>query len=401
MSCINVALLGFGTVGKGVYQSIDSHQTRLEKVLGKRVKVIAVLVENLEKHKNFKEEGVLLTDRFEDILALPDLQVVVDAIVGCEPGNTYLKKVIKKGCHVVTANKEMFAQHGEELIVLAKENHVTIGFEATVGGGIPVIQTIKQLLQVNRVKKIEAILNGTSNFILTSMRKDGHSFDVTLELAQQNGYAESDPSNDIEGYDAFYKGLVLSQLIYGETPENKTTIRRGITNITSDFIQRVNELGLRFRHIVTLYKASGQIYCKSEPALVSSEHPFYQVEGVQNGVSIYTDLVGNIQLNGPGAGMFPTASAILEDIIQINREVSAEPSFIEFQEDGEDTSNWVLLSDKTDIKLPYETKVLARSDEKTIILATDNIEKILTVNPLASCFALKGAFQHTPEKVII
>ncbi len=401
MSCINVALLGFGTVGKGVYQSINSHQSRLEQVLGKRVRVVGILVKDLEKHKQSKKDGLVLTDSFEDILAISDLHVVVDAIVGCEPGNVYLKKAIEKGCHVVTANKEMFAHHGEELLALAKENGVTIGFEATVGGGIPVIQTIKQLLQVNRIKKVEAILNGTSNFILTSMRKEGHSFDATLKLAQQNGYAESDPSNDIEGHDAFFKGLVLSQLIYGKTPENHTTSRRGIRSITADFIERASELGLRFRHIVTLYKENGQIHCQAEPALVSSEHPFYQVEGVQNGVSIDTDLVGNIQLNGPGAGMFPTASAIIEDIIQINRPVPAAPSFVEFQEEAEESSKWVLFSDKVDIKLPYVSKVLARRTDKTLVVETDNIEEILTENPLVTCFSLKGGYLHTPEKVTI
>lgn len=401
MSCINVALLGFGTVGKGVYQSIASHQTRLEQVLGKKVKVVAILVKNLEKHLQSKKEGVLLTDRFESILALPNLHIVVDAIVGCEPGNTYLEKAIKKGCHVVTANKEMFAHHGKELLTLARKNDVSIGFEATVGGGIPVIQTIRQLLQVNRFQKVEAILNGTSNFILSSMRKDGHSFKETLKKAQENGYAESDPTNDIEGHDAFYKGLVLSQLIYGKAPDEQTSTRKGITSITANHIHRAGELGLRFRHIVTLFKKHGQIHCQAEPALVSNEHPFYQVEGVQNGVSIDTDLVGNIQLNGPGAGMFPTASAILEDIIQINRPVLAVPSHEEIREKTQAPFKWVLFGDNVDIILPYDSKILAHLDTKTVVVETENIDEVLTANPLITYFPLKGEYSNSPEKVTI
>jgi homoserine dehydrogenase len=401
MSCINVALLGFGTVGKGVYQSIASHQSRLELVLGKKVKVVGILVKNLEKHLQTKKEGVLLTDRFESILALPDLHIVVDAIVGCEPGNTYLEKAIKKGCHVVTANKEMFANHGEELLSLARKNDVSIGFEATVGGGIPVIQTIRQLLQVNRFQKVEAILNGTSNFILTSMRKDGHSFKETLKKAQENGYAEADPTNDIEGHDAFYKGLVLSQLIYGKAPDEQSSSKKGITSITANHIQRAGELGLRFRHIVTLFKKNGEIHCQAEPALVSNEHPFYQVEGVQNGVSINTDLVGNIQLNGPGAGMFPTASAILEDIIQINRPISAVPAYEDVREETQASVKWGLFSDNVDITLPYGSKILAHLDTKTVVVETENIEEVLTANPLITCFPLKGEYLKTPEKVTI
>ncbi|KMJ58273.1 homoserine dehydrogenase [Bacillus sp. LL01] len=401
MSGINVALLGFGTVGKGVRQSINSHQSRLEQVLGERVRIVGILVKNLEKHKESQEEGVLLTDRFEEILALPDLHVVVDAIVGCEPGNTYLKRAINKGCHIVTANKEMFAHHGEELLALAKKKGVTVGFEATVAGGIPVIQTIRQLLQVNRIQRVEAILNGTSNFILTKMRKDGHSFEDTLKLAQENGYAESDPTNDIEGHDAYYKGLVLSQLIYGQTPDEQTCTRKGITSISADYIDRANELGLRFRHIVTLFKEKGEIHCKVEPALVTSEHPFYQVEGVQNGVSVDTDLVGNIQLNGPGAGMFPTASAILEDIIQINRPVAEVPAYVEFHDERQSPSRWVLFSNEVDIKLPYDTKVLARPTYSTVVVETGNIERVLIDNPLITYFSLKGDYRHTPEKVTI
>jgi homoserine dehydrogenase len=159
MSKINVALLGYGTVGKGVYGTIESHQNRLQRLLGKEVKVVAILVRNLAKHVT-PDEQVLLTANFEDILSLPDLHIVIDAIVGREPGFTYLKKAIHKGCHVVTANKEMFAFHGAELQELALEKGVGLGYEATVGGGIPIIQTIRQLLQVNHFQKIEAILNG-------------------------------------------------------------------------------------------------------------------------------------------------------------------------------------------------------------------------------------------------
>lgn len=399
MSHLNIAILGFGTVGKGVHYSIKSHQTRLEQVLGKSVRVVAILVKNIEKHEQSREDGVLLTTNFEEILNIGELDVIVDAIVGCEPGHTYLTQALEKGIHVVTANKEMFAHHGEELLTLAKENDVTVGFEATVAGGVPVIQTLKQLLQVNRIKKVEGILNGTSNFILSSMRKDGHSFEETLLAAQENGYAEADPSNDIEGYDAFYKALVLSQLIYGVKPDEESIIRKGITNITADYVESADELGLRFRHIVSLFRGGKGVECKVEPVLVSSEHPFYQVDGVQNAVSIETDLVGNVQLQGPGAGMYPTASAILEDIIQISRPVFTKSAYLEYQEDVADLSKWVLFSKNRKLEIPYGIKVLARLSDKAAVVETEEVERILLENPLLSYFELKGSYQHRVEKV--
>ncbi len=399
MSHLNIAILGFGTVGKGVHHSIKSHQTRLEQVLGKSVRVVAILVKNIEKHEQSREDGVLLTTNYEEILNIGELDVIVDAIVGCEPGHTYLTQALEKGIHVVTANKEMFAHHGEELLALAKKNDVTVGFEATVAGGVPVIQTLKQLLQVNRIKRVEGILNGTSNFILSSMRKDGHSFEATLQAARENGYAEADPSNDIEGYDALYKAVVLSQLIYGEKPDEQSTIRKGITGITADYVESADELGLRFRHIVTIFRGERGVQCKVEPVLISTEHPFYQVDGVQNAVSIETDLVGNVQLQGPGAGMYPTASAILEDIIQISRPVFTEPAYLEYQEDVANSAKWVLFSKNRKLEIPYNIKVLARLSDKAAVVETEEVESILLENPLLAHFELKGNYQHRVEKV--
>ena len=166
------------------------------------------------------------------LFPLKKLDVVIDAIVGKEPSFTYLQQAMNRGCHVITANKEMFAYHGTQLKQLAKEQGVTLGFEATVAGGIPIIQTLRQLLHVNNIQKVQGILNGTSNFILTKMREDGCSFETALKLAQEKGYAEADPTNDVEGYDAFYKAMILSELAFGEIPNWEESIRQGIQSIT-------------------------------------------------------------------------------------------------------------------------------------------------------------------------
>lgn len=394
MSKINVALLGFGTVGKGVYRTIESHQIRLQRLLGREVKVVAILVQNLEKHVT-PDEQILLTANFEDILSLPNLHIVIDAIIGREPGFTYLKKAIHKGCHVVTANKEMFAFHGTELQALALEKGVGLGYEATVAGGIPIIQTIRQLLQVNHFQKIEAILNGTSNFILTNMRKLGSTFAETLQLAKENGYAESDPTNDIEGYDALYKGMVLSQLIYGDQPCINMVERNGITKIQPKHMKVATEADLRFKHVVTLSKSNNEILCKVEPVLVTDSHPFYQVEGVQNSVSITTDLLGTLQLQGPGAGMFPTASAVLEDIIQLENEPKASPAVKDSVTDQDSLLQWVIFCEYPEIEnFGQNISVIEKLDDTAWIIEGEDIPLGLSHRSSATIFPLKGRYER-------
>ena len=341
-----MALLGYGTVGKGVYNTIQSHQSRLQQIYGKPVKVVAILVKHLQKHVTPSSE-ILLTDNFSDIEQIHDLHIVVETIVGTEPAFTYCKKSIQKGCHLVTANKEMFAHFGEELISLANRFNVSVGYEATVAGGIPVIGALRQLYQVNKIERLEGILNGTSNYILTKMRKDRLSFEEALSLAQEKGYAEADPTNDVEGYDAFYKGKILSQLAFQKSP---TSIHvKGITSITAAQIDIATSLQLRFKHVVTLFKKNGEVSLRVEPVLVSDSHPFYATEGVQNIVSIESDVTGKIQLQGPGAGMYPTASAVVEDIANINSTyygVRSSKPIESVSKEGEGSSNWLVFFNK-------------------------------------------------------
>lgn len=316
MTVIKVAILGFGTVGEGVYRTIESHAEELTAVLGKKVEVAAILIKNTKKKREISE-NVLVTADFEEILQLPQLDVVIESIVGKEPAFTYLKKAIKRGCHIITANKEMFAHNGKELLELAKQNNVSVGYEATVAGGIPVIQTLRQLLKINRVSLIQGILNGTSNFILSEMREKKQSFAECLLQAQQNGYAEADPTNDVEGFDAFYKAMILSRIAFGEEPEWLEVERQGITSITGGLIEAAEKLGLRFKHVASICREGERVTASVKPVLVGNENPFYHVEGVENAVNVHSDIVGRITLQGPGAGMFPTASAIIEDLVYV------------------------------------------------------------------------------------
>ncbi|NEU31776.1 homoserine dehydrogenase [bacterium LRH843] len=380
MSVIHVALLGYGTVGKGVYKTVETHQKRLKTLLGKEVKIVAILVNNIKKHRSPHRE-VLLTNDFTNIINLEKLDVVIDAISGKRPSFTYLEQAINRGCHVITANKEMFAHYGKQLKQLANEKDVTVGFEATVAGGIPIIQTLKQLVNVNKVEKVEGILNGTSNFILTQMREEALSFDTALTLAQENGYAEADPTNDIEGYDAFYKAMILCELVFGETPNWKKAIRTGITSIRSEQMDIFSSLHLRFKHVASLERAAEGIKCTVKPVLVHNTHPFYQVEGVQNAVSIDADIVGNISLHGPGAGMFPTASAILEDLVHIGKaEIDLYSKRENEQKIKQTTPIWAICGDLNPpslhasfqiIEKPYPNVLFVKAKESTMSILDD------------------------------
>ncbi|BCB05573.1 homoserine dehydrogenase [Bacillus sp. KH172YL63] len=317
MSKINVAILGFGTVGQGVWEAIETHQERLKEVLGKEVKVKGILVKDGGKQRNI-EPSIPVTTDFEDILAIPDLDVIFEAIVGEEPGRGYLTQAIEMGIHIITANKALFAKHGPALLTKAEQHDVSVGFEATTAGGVPVIGSIRQLLKVNEIKRIQGILNGTSNFILSQMRKKGISFESALKQAQEKGYAEADPTSDIEGQDALNKLLILSQTAFGRQPVVGEVSRKGISHLTAEWLQAAESFRLRFKHVGTLERDDeGRIRGEVAPRLVHDTHPFYGVEDVENAVSLQGSLVGRITLSGPGAGKRPTGSAMVEDFLSL------------------------------------------------------------------------------------
>ncbi|MBO0992192.1 homoserine dehydrogenase [Bacillus sp. SD088] len=313
MRIIKAALLGLGTVGAGVYEVICNQQEKLKELIGAEVQVVAVLIQDEKKEREVAED-VMVTNNIEEILSIPGLDVLFESIVGAEPAHHYLDEAIKHGCHIITANKEMFAKHGEGLLEKARENNVQIGYEATVAAGVPVIRTIQQQLQLNKIERVQALLNGTSNFILTEMRKKQLPFAEVLKTAQSLGFAEADPTNDVEGIDAFYKIMILSQLIYGKQPPWKTVELQGIASLSQDKISNSNG---RFKHIAELEKVGDRIQASVRPVEIDSRHPLYSVEGVDNAVVLETSLAGKIMIQGPGAGSKPTASAMLEDFISI------------------------------------------------------------------------------------
>lgn len=316
MAAVKIGLIGYGTVGSAVGRTIRSHQENLQAIFGKEVQVAGVLVREKQKYEQ-QVTDALLTDDAAELFSISDLDVIIEASVGIEPAFSYLTEAIHHGCHIITANKELIASRGAELKRLAKEKGVRLEYEAAVAGGVPVIGTLKQLLHINHVVKVEAILNGTSNFILTEMSDKGLPFEEALQLAQEAGFAEADPANDVDGWDAFYKLMVLSDLLFEDQPDWEKVTRKGIRSVSSQDIQAAAKQGWKIKHVATLENAGGEVTASVEPVILTTAHPLYSVDGVDNAVCVEGDLVGKLKLQGPGAGALPTASAIVEDLANL------------------------------------------------------------------------------------
>ena len=317
MATIKAAILGFGTVGQGIYHILNEKRQELREKLGVELEVAKILVTNASQER-VPGTKHLMTESIEDVLAEQNLQVVFEAIVNEEPAFSYLKQAVERKCHVITANKVMFAKRGAELEALAKANGVFVGFEASVAGGVPIIKTMKNILLVNDVSRVQGILNGTTNYILTKMRAEGWSFDDALCEAQRLGYAEADPYNDVSGQDAFKKLMILSSLAFGEQPNWSDVEVIGIDTISAEQVKEATEKGLRYRHVAEVEKhADGTIHAKVAPLLVDKEHPLYPVDDVFNAVAMETNYIGTLSITGPGAGMYPTASVMVEDYAEI------------------------------------------------------------------------------------
>ena len=319
MPSIKAAILGFGTVGEGVYRILQEKREEIKKSTGFTVEVVSILVKDKTK-KRMSIQDVQITDDFRDILNNPEIDVVFEAIVGDEPAYTYLSEAIEKSCHIITANKKMFAKHGPALMKHAEFRSVQVGFEATTAGGVPIIRTVTNLLAGDRVKRIQGILNGTSNFILTKMREEGSSFNLALADAQQKGFAEADPSDDVTGMDAFRKLMILSSLAFGQQPDWEGVPVVGIDHLQAIDLIDASKENLRYRHVADIrMDERGKLQGTVGPVLIGENHPLFSIDGVDNAIIVDTEYLGSLTLVGPGAGMYPTGSAMIADLMHIIR----------------------------------------------------------------------------------
>ncbi|MBN8209939.1 homoserine dehydrogenase [Bacillus sp. NTK071] len=390
---LHVALIGFGTVGKGIYESIEEQREQLESLLDKKVSIDAILIKDGDLEREV-DNKLMLTTNVEDLLSLPQLDVVFEAIIGVEPARTYLAKFIEKGCHVVTANKELLAHKGKELRSLATKHKVGLRYEAAVAASIPILSTLREGLKSNQIQEINGILNGTSNFILSELQREGISFKQALNEAKEKGYAEADPTNDIEGWDAFYKILILSDIVYGEQPEWERIIRKGINEVTSADIKKAEALGFRIKHIASLTSTVDGPVISVEPVAVTSSHPFFHITGVNNALQVSGNLAGSITLNGPGAGAYPTASAMIEDLLSLYRNSSEGVFYSRSQENKSEVDDWLLLGDIPE-GLMIELLPLSEKDAYYASGKRSDIESYLEQKPFIKLYPIKGPIEKS------
>lgn len=311
---VNVAILGYGVVGSGVAEVIKKNSESIRQRAGTEIKVKWIL--DIRDFPDSPDKDVL-TKNADDVFNDSEVSIVVETIGGARIAHEFTKRALMAGKSVVTSNKELVATHGPELLQMAKENGVNYLFEASVGGGIPIIRPLNQCLAANEINGITGILNGTTNYILTQMKKEGKSFEAALKEAQQNGYAEQNPTADVEGHDACRKIAILSSIAYNEFVDCENIYTEGITKITVDDMKYADAIDGVIKLIAVSKKSGGKIFARVSPAVVRNEHPLSNVEDVFNAIVVNGDAVGDAMFYGRGAGKLPTASAVVADVIDI------------------------------------------------------------------------------------
>ena len=323
MSSIKVGLLGFGTIGTGVIRVLQNNQDIICERLGYNIELAKVCDLDITTDRGVTLEAGILTTNVEDVISNPDIDIVIELIGGYEPAKKFILKAIANGKHIVTANKALMAVHGQEIVAAANNSGVGVMFEAAVGGGIPIISAIKENLCANRFVSVLGILNGTCNFILSKMTDEGGDFAPVLKEAQELGYAEADPTFDVEGVDTAHKIALLSALCFGTNVDFDQVYTEGISNISAVDIQFASQMGYKIKLLAIGKKDCDEIEVRVHPTMIPADYQLAEVDGVFNAVRLTGDFVGPTMLYGSGAGMDATASAVMGDVMSICRDKAA------------------------------------------------------------------------------
>ncbi len=325
MKPINVGLLGIGTVGGGTWSVLARNREEISRRAGREIRISVVADQDVSKARRLTGGAVRVVPDAFDVVASPDIDIVVELIGGSTVAKDLMLRAIGNGKHVVTANKALLAMHGTEIFAAAQANGVMVGFEAAVAGGIPIIKAVREGLTANRIEWIAGIINGTSNFILSEMRDRGLSFEAALKEAQAHGYAETDPTFDVEGIDAAHKLTILAALAFGIPMQFSKAYTEGITKLTQADIRYAESLGYRIKLLGVTKRAAGGIELRVHPTLIPERRLIANVEGVMNAVLVKGDAVGPTLYYGAGAGSEPTASAVVADLVDVTRMHTADP----------------------------------------------------------------------------
>ena len=325
MRPINVGLLGIGTVGGGTWSVLARNREEIQRRAGREIRITMVADKDVAKAKRLTDAAAKVVADGNELVSDPDIDIVVELIGGYTVAKDLVLKAIAKGKHVVTANKAMLAVHGNEIFAAAQKQGVTVGFEAAVAGGVPIIKALREGLTANRIEWIAGIINGTSNFILSEMREKGLPFAEVLREAQARGYAEADPTFDVEGIDAAHKLTILAAIAFGIPMQFERAYTEGISRLTREDIRYAEGLGYRIKLLGITKRTPQGIELRVHPTLVPTRRLIANVEGVMNAILVEGDAVGATMYYGAGAGAEPTASAVVADLVDVTRLLTADP----------------------------------------------------------------------------
>ncbi|UWP60618.1 homoserine dehydrogenase [Ruminococcus gauvreauii] len=309
---INIAVLGYGTVGSGVVEVINTNHDSINKKAGEEINIKYVL--DLRDFPGDPVQEKIVHD-FETVINDPEIKIIVEVLGGIEPAYSFVKRALESGRSVCTSNKELVAKHGVELLEIARSKDINFLFEASCGGGIPIIRPLNSSLTADEIDEITGILNGTTNYIMTKMSADGSDFDEVLKDAQEKGYAERNPEADVEGYDACRKIAILSSLAFGRFVDYEDVYTEGITKITADDIKYAKKMGTSIKLLATSKKVGDGFYAMVSPVMIDGSNPLFSVNGVFNAIFVHGNVLGDAMFYGSGAGKLPTASAVVADVV--------------------------------------------------------------------------------------
>ena len=395
---MKIALLGFGTVGSGVYNILKKNASKLERVLPEKIEIKTALVREPEL---MEQSDVVFTNNINDIVSDPEIELVVEVMGGITTAYEYVRACLLAKKSVVTANKNLIAVHGVELTTLAKLEEVYLYYEASVGGGIPVLRPMVQHFETNDVESIVGIVNGTTNFILSSMEKEGLSYEAALKIAQEKGFAEADPTSDVEGHDAAYKLMILTRLAFGVNVTFDEVAKTGISGVTTSHMKMASENGFAIKLLAKALSDGEKVSLEVAPTFVPATHLLAQVHYENNAISVKGNAVDEVLFYGKGAGSLPTATSVLADVVEVLRRKGngsavetfgrVESPLVEFSPEAAKSSYFVYGKGNLEVA-PLGGQVVSNNQEEFGVRYT-----ALTASELAK---VKEAFDHLNEVAI-
>ena len=362
---VKIALLGFGTVASGVPFLLKENGEKIVQSAHSEIEVAKVLVKDEDEKNRLLAAGhdYHFVTNVEDILSDQEITIVVELMGRIEPAKTFITRALKAGKHVVTANKDLLAVHGSELLEIAKAHNVALYYEAAVAGGIPILRTLANSFASDKITRVLGVVNGTSNFMMTKMVEEGWSYEDALAEAQRLGFAESDPTNDVDGIDAAYKMVILSQFAFGMKVAFDDVAHKGIRNITPEDVAVAQELGYVVKLVGSIEETASGIAAEVTPTFLPKTHPLASVNGVMNAVFVESIGIGESMYYGPGAGQKPTATSVVADIVRIVRRLNDGTIGKDFNEYSRD----LVLANPEDVKANYYFSILAPDSKGQVL----------------------------------